>query len=191
MDYIPTHCKISSKDLVCLPCSPPQDLSCRCARSNFLNSQVEAIFDQIDGKKYKQQVVTHPVRRQITSNFGEGIQNALNARAVCRKIAKDHPNYPITAIANAAWQGQPDLMQGDSLNALARLHSAGSVDVPTFLGVVATVGPFRRAHRTLPLRVGGMPPRRGVGGASPRGRVGGLPCGACGLFHRAVVQAAM
>jgi glyoxylase-like metal-dependent hydrolase (beta-lactamase superfamily II) len=38
---------------------------------------------------------------------------------VCRKIAKDHPNYPITAIANAAWQGQPDLMQGDSLNALA------------------------------------------------------------------------
>ena len=114
--------------LICLPCVyQPNDVSCICTQTNVLNLQVDAILLEQDRLKISRSSTTHPLVRNPTAAGappppappGEAIMNALKARAVCRKIAQDHPNKPITAVAEAAWQGQPDLLQGDSLTALS------------------------------------------------------------------------
>jgi glyoxylase-like metal-dependent hydrolase (beta-lactamase superfamily II) len=97
--------------------------------------------------------------------LGVAMRRAMQAKAAAKAIADAHPERPLTAIAEAAWRGAPELMDsGDALTALSPhvaerfgpvvsvLTMANSHTVETTDGlVVIDCGTFINAMRIRPL----------------------------------------
>ena len=76
---------------------------------------------------------------------GDAVDDAARARAFAQRLARKHEDAPVTAIAEAAWRGVPELMgAGDALMALAPhvLERFGGEGAGSVLSVLT----FANAH---------------------------------------------
>ena len=79
-----------------------------------------AVHEQVERLACRRLLQPSPVSAGSSGwEIGDAVKEALAAREVARDIAAQHPEGPLTAIAEAAWQGAPGLMRGDSLMGLS------------------------------------------------------------------------
>jgi glyoxylase-like metal-dependent hydrolase (beta-lactamase superfamily II) len=112
--------------------------ACLCHRGMLLNLAVDRI-EALGAASLSRNDTAAGFGKKLGQQTGESISRALTARTYAKQIAKKNPERPVSAIAEAAWQGDERLMGGDSLNALAP-------KVSEFYGPVLSILTFANSH---------------------------------------------
>ena len=108
---------------------------CVCHQTLLLNLEIDRLVaaeEQTPPGALLTRHATASSDGKLLAQAGLSVKTAMSARKYALSLAAQHPDKPVTAIAQAAWAGDPQLMQGDSLNAL-------SPHVAEFFGPVLSI----------------------------------------------------
>ena len=115
---------------------------CVCHQTLLLNLEIDRLVaaeEQTPPGALLTRHATASSDGKLLAQAGLSVKTAMSARKYALSLAAQHPDKPVTAIAQAAWAGDPQLMQGDSLNAL-------SPHVAEFFGPVLSILTLANSH---------------------------------------------
>ena len=102
-----------------------------CQRAAKLSILVDQFESRLSQSKTEHGLLSHRKTGHVLSclpcagtgdalaNAGRAVHDAISARKYARQIASAQKSNPVSAIAEAAWKGDPQLFVGDSLIAFA------------------------------------------------------------------------